>query len=315
MKTKITEMLGIKYPVIQGGMAWVAEYNLAAAVSNAGGLGLIGAASAPPEIVREQIRKCKELTDKPFGVNVMLLNPNAEEVAKIIVEEGVKVVTTGAGSPAKFMPMWKEAGVKVIPVVASVAMAKLMERGGADAVVAEGMESGGHIGSITTMALLPQVVDAVSIPVIGAGGIGDGRGIAAAFMLGASAVQMGTRFVLADESIVHDNYKDKLIKSSDIDSEVTGMSTGHPVRSIRNKMTREYLKLEKEGADFMELEKLTLGSLRNAVIDGDVVNGTVMAGQIAGMLKKKQSCKEMIKELMAETHSLLKVGEEDTWES
>ena len=314
MKTKITEMLGIKYPVIQGGMAWVAEYNLAAAVSNAGGLGLIGAASAPPEIVREQIRKCKELTDKPFGVNVMLLNPNAEEVAKIIVEEGVKVVTTGAGSPAKFMPMWKEAGVKVIPVVASVAMAKLMERGGADAVVAEGMESGGHIGSITTMALLPQVVDAVSIPVIGAGGIGDGRGIAAAFMLGASAVQMGTRFVLADESIVHDDYKDKLIKSSDIDSEVTGMSTGHPVRSIRNKMTREYLKLEKEGADFMELEKLTLGSLRNAVIDGDVVNGTVMAGQIAGMLKKKQSCKEMIEELMAETHSLLKVGEEDTWE-
>ena len=314
MKTKITEMLGIKYPVIQGGMAWVAEYNLAAAVSNAGGLGLIGAASAPPEIVREQIKKCKELTDKPFGVNVMLLNPNAEEVAKIIVEEGVKVVTTGAGSPAKFMPMWKEAGVKVIPVVASVAMAKLMERGGADAVVAEGMESGGHIGSITTMALLPQVVDAVSIPVIGAGGIGDGRGIAAAFMLGASAVQMGTRFVLADESIVHDNYKDKLIKSSDIDSEVTGMSTGHPVRSIRNKMTREYLKLEKEGADFMELEKLTLGSLRNAVIDGDVVNGTVMAGQIAGMLKKKQSCKEMIEELMAETHSLLKVGEEDTWE-
>ena len=314
MKTKITEMLGIKYPVIQGGMAWVAEYNLAAAVSNAGGLGVIGAASAPPEIVRGQIRKCKELTDKPFGVNVMLLNPNAEEVAKIIVEEGVKVVTTGAGSPAKFMPMWKEAGVKVIPVVASVAMAKLMERGGADAVVAEGMESGGHIGSITTMALLPQVVDAVSIPVIGAGGIGDGRGIAAAFMLGASAVQMGTRFVLADESIVHDNYKDKLIKSSDIDSEVTGMSTGHPVRSIRNKMTREYLKLEKEGADFMELEKLTLGSLRNAVIDGDVVNGTVMAGQIAGMLKKKQSCKEMIEELMAETHSLLKVGEEDTWE-
>lgn len=314
MKTKITEMLGIKYPIIQGGMAWVAEYHLAAAVSNAGGLGLIGAASAPPEIVREQIQKCKELTDKPFGVNVMLLNPNAEEVAKIVIEEGVKVVTTGAGSPAKFMPMWKEAGVKVIPVVASVAMAKLMERGGADAVVAEGMESGGHIGSITTMSLLPQVVDAVSIPVIGAGGIGDGRGIAAAFMLGAEAVQMGTRFILADESIVHDNYKDKVVKSSDIDSEVTGTSTGHPVRSIRNKMTKEYLKLEKEGADFMELEKLTLGSLRNAVIDGDVVYGTVMAGQIAGMLKKKQSCQEMIDELMSETHSLLKIGENDTWE-
>ena len=314
MKTKITELLGIKYPIIQGGMAWVAEYHLAAAVSNAGGLGIIGAASAPPEIVKEQICKCKELTDKPFGVNIMLLNPNAEEVAKIVVEEGVKVVTTGAGSPAKFMPMWKEAGVKVIPVVASVAMAKLMERGGADAVVAEGMESGGHIGSITTMSLLPQVVDAVNIPVIGAGGIGDGRGVAAAFMLGAEAVQMGTRFVLADESIVHDNYKDKVIKSSDIDSEVTGMSTGHPVRQIRNKMTKEYLKLEKEGADFMELEKLTLGSLRNAVIDGDVVNGTVMAGQIAGMLKKRQSCQEMINELMEETHKLLKVGEEDIWE-
>jgi len=314
MKTKITELLGIKYPIIQGGMAWVAEYHLAAAVSNAGGLGIIGAASAPPEIVREQIRKCKELTDKPFGVNVMLLNPNAEEVAKIVIEEGVKVVTTGAGSPSKYMAAWKEANVVVIPVVASVAMAKLMERAGADAVVAEGMESGGHIGSITTMSLLPQVVDAVNIPVIGAGGIGDGRGIAAAFMLGAEAVQMGTRFVLADESIVHDNYKDKLIKASDIDSEVTGMSTGHPVRQIRNKMTKEYLKLEKEGADFMELEKLTLGSLRNAVIDGDVVNGTVMAGQIAGMLKKRQTCDEMIKELMGETHSLLKVGENDIWE-
>lgn len=299
-KSRVTEILNIKYPVIQGGMAWVAEHNLAAAVSNAGGLGLIGAASAPPEIVREEIRKCKELTDKPFGVNVMLLNPNAEEVAKIVIEEGVKVVTTGAGSPAKFMKMWKEAGVKVIPVVASVAMAKMMERTGADAVVAEGMESGGHIGQTTTMALLPQVVDAVSIPVIGAGGIGDGRGMAAAFMLGAEAVQIGTRFVVADESIVHDNYKDKLIKSSDIDSEVTGMSTGHPVRSIRNKMTREYLKLEKEGADFMELEKLTLGSLRNAVIDGDVVNGTVMAGQIAGMISKKQSCKEIIEEIVDE---------------
>ena len=205
MKTRITEMLSIKYPIIQGGMAWVAEHKLAAAVSNAGGLGLIGAASAPPEIVREEIIKCKELTDKPFGVNVMLLNPNADEVAKIVVEEGVKVVTTGAGSPAKYMDMWKKAGVMVIPVVASVAMAKMMERFGADAVVAEGMESGGHIGSTTTMALLPQVVDAVKIPVIGAGGIGDGRGFAAAMMLGAEAVQMGTAFVVADESIVHDN--------------------------------------------------------------------------------------------------------------
>ena len=306
MKTRITELLGIQYPIIQGGMAWVAEHNLAAAVSNAGGLGIIGAASAPPEIVREEIKKCKELTDKPFGVNVMLLNPNADEVAKIVVEEGVKVVTTGAGSPSKYMKMWKEAGVVVIPVVASVAMAKMMERAGADAVVAEGMESGGHIGSITTMALLPQVVDAVSIPVIGAGGIADGRGFAAAMMLGAEAVQMGTIFVTADESIVHQNYKDKVIKSSDIDSEVTGMSTGHPVRCIRNKMTKEYLKLEKSGADFMELENLTLGTLRKAVIDGDVVNGTVMAGQIAGLIKNQGSCKEIIEGIMNKAEELLK---------
>lgn len=308
MKTKITELLGIEYPIIQGGMAWVAEHNLAAAVSNAGGLGLIGAASAPAEVVREEIRKCKELTDKPFGVNVMLLNPNADEVADIIVEEGVKVVTTGAGNPAKYMEKWKAAGVKVIPVVASVAMAKLMQRAGADAVVAEGMESGGHIGSITTMALVPQVVDAVNIPVIAAGGIGDGRGFAAVRMLGAEGVQIGTRFVVANESIVHANYKEQLIKAKDIDSAVTGMSTGHPVRSIRNKMTKEYLRLEKEGADFMELEKLTLGSLRKAVIEGDVVNGTLMAGQIAGLIKKEQSCKEIIQEIMNEANALLKLS-------
>ena len=314
MRTRITELIGIEYPIIQGGMAWVAEHNLAAAVSNAGGLGLIGAASAPPEVVREEIIKCKELTDKPFGVNVMLLNPNADEVAKIVVEEGVKVVTTGAGSPAKYMKMWKEAGVVVIPVVASVAMAKLMERAGADAVVAEGMESGGHIGQTTTMALLPQVVDAVNIPVIGAGGIADGRGFAAAMMLGAEAVQMGTGFVVAKESIVHENYKDKVVKASDIDSEVTGTSTGHPVRSLRNKMTREYIKLEKSGADFMELEKLTLGSLRNAVIEGDVTNGTVMAGQIAGLIKDKKSCKEIINSIMDDAHKLLKVGENELWQ-
>lgn len=305
MKTRITELLGIEYPIIQGGMAWVAEHNLAAAVSNAGGLGLIGAASAPAEIVREEIRKCKELTDKPFGVNVMLLNPNADEVAKVIVEEGVKVVTTGAGSPAKYMAMWKEAGVKVIPVVASVALAKLMERGGADAVVAEGMESGGHIGQTTTMSLVPQVVDKVNIPVIAAGGIADGRGMAAAFMLGAEAVQMGTRFVVANESIVHANYKEKVIKASDIDSEVTGTTTGHPVRCLRNKMTRQYLELEKSGADFMELEKLTLGSLRNAVIEGDVVSGTVMAGQIAGLIKEEKSCKEIVEDIMNEAKSVM----------
>lgn len=306
MNTRITELLNIKYPIIQGGMAWVAEHNLAAAVSNAGGLGLIGAASAPAEVVREEIRKCKELTDKPFGVNVMLLNPNAEEVAQVIVEEGVKVVTTGAGNPAKFMDLWKQADVKVIPVVASVAMAKLMERAGADAVVAEGMESGGHIGSATTMTLVPQVVDAVSIPVIAAGGIGDGRGFAAAMMLGAEAVQVGTRFVVAKESIVHDNYKQQVVKAKDIDSTVTGMSTGHPVRSLRNKMTKEYLKLEKEGADFMELEKLTLGSLRKAVIEGDVVNGTLMAGQIAGLISQIQSCDEIVQDIVVQGEKLLR---------
>ncbi|MGN0425672.1 MAG: enoyl-[acyl-carrier-protein] reductase FabK [Acetatifactor sp.] len=313
MKTEITKLLGIQYPVIQGGMAWVAEHNLAAAVSNAGGLGIIGAASAPPEIVRQEIRKCKELTDKPFGVNVMLLNPNAEEVAKIVVEEGVKVVTTGAGNPSKYMELWKNAGVKVIPVVASVAMAKLMERAGADAVVAEGMESGGHIGSATTMTLVPQVADALQIPVIAAGGIGDGRGLAAALLLGADAVQMGTRFVVASESIVHDNYKQKIIKAKDIDSEITGASTGHPIRSLRNKMTREYLKLEQSGADFMELEKLTLGSLRKAVMDGDVEYGTVMAGQIAGMVSKVQPCKDMIEEIMQEADRLLSCQEDTVW--
>lgn len=305
MKTRITELLGIEYPIIQGGMAWVAEHNLAAAVSNAGGLGLIAAASAPPEVVREEIRKTKELTDKPFGVNVMLLNPNAEEVAHIVVEEGVKVVTTGAGNPGKFMELWKENGVKVIPVVASVAMAKMMQRGGADAVVAEGMESGGHIGSATTMTLVPQIVDAVSIPVIAAGGIADGRGFAAATMLGAEGVQMGTAFVVAKESIVHENYKQRIIKAKDIDSEITGMSTGHPIRVIRNKITKEYQRKEKEGASFEELELLTLGSLRKAVMDGDVVNGSVMAGQIAGMIKEEQTTKEIIENVMKQAKELL----------
>jgi enoyl-[acyl-carrier protein] reductase II len=308
MKTRVTEILGIEYPIIQGGMAWVAEYNLAAAVSNAGGLGLIGAASAPPEVVREQIKKCKELTDKPFGVNIMLLNPNADDVAKIVVEEGVKVVTTGAGNPSKYMEMWKAAGVKVIPVVASVAMAKMMEKAGADAVVAEGMESGGHIGSTTTIALVPQVADAVNIPVIAAGGIADGRGFAAAFMLGAEAVQMGTVFVASKESQVHANYKEKIIKAKDIDSTVTGTTTGHPVRCLRNKMTKEYIKLEKEGADFMELEKLTLGSLRKAVVEGDVTNGTLMAGQIAGLVKEEASCADIINNIISQAKILLKIN-------
>ena len=286
-------------------MAWVAEHHLAAAVSEAGGFGLIGAASAPPEIVREEIRKAKELTDKPFGVNIMLLNPNADEVAKIVVEEGIQAVTTGAGNPEKYMSMWKEAGGKVIPVVASVAMAKRMERYGADAVVAEGMEAGGHIGNQTTMALIPQIVDAVNIPVIAAGGIGDGRGIAASFMLGAEGVQMGTRFVVADESIVHENYKNRIVKAKDIDSVVTGQSTGHPVRCLRNQMTKEYIKKEQEGVPFEELERMTLGSLRKAVMDGDILNGTVMAGQIAGLVSKRQSCKEILQEIMGEAEKLL----------
>ncbi len=305
MQTRISKLLKTEYPILQGGMAWVAEYHLAAAVSNAGGLGIIGAASAPPEVVREQIRKTKELTKNPFGVNVMLLNPNAPEVAQIVVEEGVKVVTTGAGNPGKFMKAWKEAGVVVIPVVASVAMAKMMERGGADAVIAEGMESGGHIGSQTTMTLVPQVADAVSIPVIAAGGIADGRGIAASFLLGAEGVQMGTRFLVAKESIVHPNYKERVIKARDIDSEVTGMSTGHPIRVLRNAMSREYLKMEQEGATFEELEHLTLGSLRKAVIDGDVVNGSLMAGQSAGMVKKEQTCEEIMQEIVKEAEQLM----------
>ncbi len=305
MKTRITELLGVEHPIIQGGMAWVAEHHLAAAVSEAGGLGLIGGANAPGEVVRAEIRKAKELTGKTIGVNVMLLSPHAEDVAKVVVEEGIKVVTTGAGNPEKYMDMWKAAGIKVIPVVASVALAKRMEKYGADAVVAEGSESGGHIGEQTTMTLVPQIVDAVSIPVIAAGGIGDGRGIAAAFMLGAEAVQIGTRFVVAKESIVHDNYKQRIIKAKDIDSTVTGRSHGHPIRSLRNQMTREYIKLEQEGKSFEELEYITLGALRNAVQKGDITTGTVMAGQIAGMISKEQTCKEMIDEMMEQADRLL----------
>lgn len=305
MKTRVTDMLGIEYPIIQGGMAWVAEYHLAAAVSEAGGLGILGAGGAPAQWVREQIRKVRETTRKPFGVNLMLMNPEADAIARVIAEEEVKVVTTGAGNPGKYVAMWKEAGVKVIPVVASVAMARMMERAGADAVVAEGTESGGHIGAATTMTLVPQVADAVHIPVIAAGGIADGRGLAAAFMLGAEAVQMGTRFIVARESIVHENYKKKVIDARDIDSEVTGMSHGHPVRQLRNQMTREYLKREKAGASFEELEQLTLGALRKAVVEGDAVNGTLMAGQIAGLVHREQTCGEMIAEIMEQAKELL----------
>lgn len=306
MKTEITGLLGIEYPIIQGGMAWVAEYHLAAAVSEAGGLGLIGAASAPAEWVREQIQKAKELTDKPFGVNIMLMSPYADEVAELVVEEGVKVVTTGAGNPEKYMKMWKDAGVKVIPVVASVAMARRMERMGADAVVAEGAEAGGHIGETTTMVLVPQVVSAVGIPVIAAGGIADGRGIAAAFMLGAKGFQLGTHFVTTKESQVHENYKRCILKAKDIDTKVTGRTTGHPVRALRNQMTKEYLKKETEGVSFEELELLTLGGLRKAVVEGDVVTGSVMAGQSAGLVKEEMTCQELIQKLVRETDLLMK---------
>lgn len=305
METALTKLLGIKVPVIQGGMAWVAEHKLAAAVSNAGGLGIIAAANAPYEYVRDEIRRAKELTDQPFGVNIMLLSPYAEQIARLVAEEKVPVVTTGAGNPGPYMKQWKEAGIKVMPVVASVALAKLMQRAGADAVIAEGCESGGHIGETTTMALVPQVVDAVSVPVVAAGGIGDGRGIAAAMMLGACGVQMGTRFLVAEECVIHENYKARIIKASDIDTAVTGRSTGHPVRQLRNKMTREYLKKEQEGCSFEELEQMTLGSLRKAVQDGDADYGSMMSGQIAGLVKKQQTCREMLDELMAETEQVI----------
>lgn len=306
MKTRLTEILGLKYPVIQGGMAWVAESHLASAVSKAGGLGLIAAASAPAEWVREQIREVRKHTNCPFGVNIMMISPNADDVAKIVVEEKVPVVTTGAGTPEKYMTMWKEAGIKVIPVVASVAMAKRMERCGADAIVAEGTEAGGHIGENTTMVLVPQIADAVQIPVIAAGGIADGRGMAAAFMLGAEGIQMGTRFVATVEAEVHENYKQCITKAKDIDSRVTGRATGHPVRALRNKMTTEYIRLEKEGASFEELEHLTLGSLRKAVVDGDVKEGSVMAGQIAGLIADIKPCKEVIESIVSQAEALLK---------
>ena len=306
MQTEITELLGIQYPIIQGGMAWVAEHHLAAAVSEAGGLGLIGAANAPAEWVREQIRAAKNLTEQPFGVNIMLMSPYADEVAQVVAEEGVKVVTTGAGSPEKYMERWKQSGIRVIPVVASVALAKRMERCGADAVVAEGCESGGHVGESTTMALVPQVVDAVKIPVIAAGGIADGRGIAAAFMLGAKAVQMGTRFIATKEAQVHESYKNQVLRAKDIDTRVTGRSTGHPVRALRNEMTKRYLELEQEGAPFEELEQLTLGGLRRAVVEGDVRMGSMMAGQCAGLVREILPCSELVPQLMQEAKACMK---------
>lgn len=297
MSNRVCEMLGIKYPVLQGGMAWIADASLAAAVSEAGGLGLI-TGTAPIEWIRDEIRKAKKLTDKPFGVNIMLMSEHADEVAKLVCEEEVAVVTTGAGSPGKYMEMWKEHGIKVIPVVASVALAKRMEKMGADAIVAEGTESGGHVGQLTTMALIPQVADAVNIPVIAAGGIADGRGVAASFMLGALGVQVGTRFLVAKECTVHQNYKDKVLGAKDIDTDVTGRSTGHPVRVIKNKLSRQFQKLEKSNCTIEELEELGRGSLPRAARDGDVVNGSVMAGQVSGLINKEETCYEIVQDLI-----------------
>lgn len=290
-------MIGLDYPIIQGAMAWIADSSLASAVSNAGGLGIIASGNQPVDMVKKEIRKTKELTNKPFGVNIMLLSDNAEELAKLICEENIKVVTTGAGNPGKYIDMWKKSGVKVIPVVASVALAKRMERAGADALIVEGCEAGGHIGELTTMALLPQVIDAVNIPVIAAGGIGDKRGVLAAFVLGAIAVQVGTRFLVAKECNIHRNYKEKVLKAKDIDTVVTGRNTGHPVRVLRNRLTRKYQILEKENAPMEEFEKITKGALIKAVKEGDIQTGSLMAGQIAGLISKEQSCKEIIKEM------------------
>ncbi|MGM0598860.1 MAG: enoyl-[acyl-carrier-protein] reductase FabK [Candidatus Rifleibacteriota bacterium] len=297
IETRITKMLGIKYPIIQGGMAWVSSASLIAAVSNAGGLGVFGSGSLEPELVRQEIHKIKSLTDKPFGVNIMLMMPTAPGVVDVCIEEKVPVVTTGAGNPGPLVKRFKEAGIKVVPVVSSVALAKRLERSGVDAVIAEGHESGGHVGEITSMVLIPQIADAIKIPVIAAGGIADGRGIAAAFALGAEAVQMGTRFILARECHAHENYKKAVLKARDRDTVMTGLKTGHPVRVIRNRLTREYQDKEFNGASVDELEEMGKGRLKLSVIDGDTSDGSVMAGQISGLLKKEQSAAEIIQEL------------------
>jgi enoyl-[acyl-carrier protein] reductase II len=301
MMNDISGVFGVRYPVLQGGMAWVAEANLAAAVSNGGGVGLIAAGSADADYVRGQIRKARELTDRPFGVNVMLMSPAADDIMRVVCEERVTVVTTGAGNPGKYIPDLKEAGVKVAPVVANVALAVRLARSGVDALIAEGSESGGHIGELTTMALVPQVVDAVDIPVIAAGGIGDGRGVAAAFMLGASGVQVGTRFLPAAECIVAQAYKDRVLKAKDSDTVVTGRPTGHPVRVLKNKFTREALELEKKtDLSLEEYEDFLSGTLRAAVVCGDIEHGSLMAGQIAGLVKKEQPAAEIIREMFTE---------------
>lgn len=306
MKTRITELLGCEYPLIQGGMAWIAEHTLASAISNAGGIGLIAGGSAPIDYLRDQIKKCKEKTDKPFGVNIMLMSPNADDLAQLCIDEKIAVVTTGAGNPAKYIPAWKEAGIKVIPVIPSVALAKRMERAGADAVVAEGTESGGHIGENTTMCLVPQVVDALEIPVIAAGGIADGRGVAASFMLGAEGVQIGTRFLAAEECQINPIYKELILKAKDTDSVVTGRYTGHPCRNIKTKFSKKLASGEKDGSLTPdEFEELTLGSLRKAVQDGNLDEGSFLCGAIAGMINNINPCNEIVREIMEQAEKLL----------
>ena len=306
MQTPITELLNIKYPLLQGGMAWVSESTLAAAVSNAGGLGIIASGNAPVDVVRDQVRKCKTLTDKPFGVNIMMFSPHAADIAQMVADERVAVVTTGAGNPAKYIPMWREAGVKVIPLVGSSTYARLMERAGADAVIAEGHESGGHIGELTTMTLVPQVVDAVKIPVIAAGGIADGRGFAAALMLGAVGVQLGTRFLAANECQVHQNFKDKVIAAKDIDTIVTGKRLGHPVRSLKTPMSRDFAGKEYDHTvSNDELEAAGVGALKLAATEGDLDKGCFLCGQIAGLVKQQQSAAEIIEDLMQDLERAL----------
>ena len=306
LRSRVCDAIGIRYPIFQGGMAWVSDAKLAAAVSNAGGLGIISAMNADENYVRDQIRLCRTLTDKPFGVNIMLMSPHVEAVAKLVAEEKVPVVTTGAGLPGKYMPAWIEAGIKVVPVVPSVAIARRVERSGATAVIAEGTESGGHIGELTTMALVPQVVDAVQIPVIAAGGIADGRGMAAAFMLGAEGVQCGTRFLSAHECGIHANYKKKVLDARDIDTQVTGRRLGHPVRALRNPFVNRFAEMERDpGVSDEQLGAFGTGAVRKAAVDGDLQGGSFLAGQIAALVKKEQSAREIVDEMMAETEAIL----------
>ena len=303
---KLNELLGIEFPIIQGGMANVATGRFAAAVSNAGALGLVAGGGLDAEALRAEIRDAKAATDKPFGVNLMLMNPHIDELAKVVVEEGVQVVTTGAGNPGKYVPAWKEAGIKVFPVVAAPVLAKRLERYGIDGVIAEGTESGGHVGEMTTMALVPQVVDAVSAPVIAAGGIADGRQMAAAYALGACGVQVGTCLLVSEECPIHPNYKQALLKAGANDTVVTGRTTGAPVRVLKNKMARQYLEMEKENMPLAEREKLTLGSLRRAVFDGDLDSGSFMSGQVAGMLHEVKPLRKIFEEMMAGCEATLK---------